>query len=159
MNTPVHSSPTPNRGRIHDGPIVRVLQAKAGKLSRAARLAMNNPTRRSLLKVLTAREGGIYYHELIDYLPVSERWTRELVADLRRAGIVKTPGSPALIQFTSHEMMIAVEELLAFLAADWVENVVKDVQTALETLAPNATHHYLEDYLKTMSRILRGTGG
>lgn len=159
MNTTVHSSRVEEYGRIHDGSIVRVIQSTAGKLGKVAHLVQDNPTRRTLLKVLATHDGGIGYADLCSYLPVSERWVRELVADLRNAGIVETPGNPALIQFTSDDMMIAVKELLAFLSADWAELAAKGAKTALRTLSPTTDDHHFKQYLQTMSKLLRGRRG
>mgnify|MGYP006286144149 CR=1 FL=1 len=161
MNTPVQGSPVQGQCRNTGGTIVRVLQGTASKLRRAARLAMDNPTRRSLLKMLVTHNNGVTYQQLFEALPVSERWVREIVADLRREGVVETPGNPALIQFTSHDVMVAVKEVLAFLASDWVDTITgeKDVQTALSSSSSSAPAFDTEKYLKTIAGILRGTGG
>ena len=155
MNTPLHSSHEDGVGRNTGGRIVRVLATTKGKLHRAARLAMDNPTRRSLLKVLATHDKGVTYRTLFKTLPVSERWVRELVADLRRDGIVEVEGNPALIQFTSEKVMLAVKEVLAFLASDWADAVTSpgSSRTALSTAAGAGA---VEDYLKEMHRLFRG---
>lgn len=136
----------------------RVLEAGGADLARTARLSLSNPTRRALLKRLCAAPNGVTYRSLIDSLPVGERWVRRLVADLRASGIVRTPGSPALIQFASRRVELAIREVLAFIASDWVDAISQCYQTALTTANSPSTSD-IENYLKTMSGLLRGKRG
>lgn len=162
MNTRQQSSTRGGLGRNTGGSIVRVLEHHTGKLRRAARLALHNPTRRTLLKVLATHDNGVTYRDLFEYLPVSERWVREIVADLRREGIVETPGNPALIQFTSREVMVAVKEVLAFIASDWIDAITgeKPPKTGLSpSSTAESSPQQTENYLKTMVKIIRGQGG
>jgi len=162
MNTGVHSSSTGGRRHCAGQSIVRVLDTARPRIERAARLAMANPTRRSLLKRLVL-EDGVTYRDLIKSLPVSERWVRELVADLRREGVVKTPGNPATIAFASEKIRVAVQEVLAFLASDWAENTATDsgTTTGLSSLSASTTgssSSELKKYLQSMGKLLRGKG-
>lgn len=147
MNTSVHSSHGARRYRLL-GPI---LDAHASRVERAARLALQNPTRRTLLKLLADR-GRVTYRDLFDALDVSERWVRELVADLRRAGIVETPGNPAIIRLASTDMELVIKEVVQFLASEWVDAVRGRSTT------PTATTP-AKDYLKSMTKLLRGDSG
>lgn len=160
MNTPVQSSHEGGRHRNTAGKLVRILETRGRKLRRTARLALQNPVRRRLLKYLTLHDNGVTYRQLFEVLPVSERWVRELVADLRRDGLVETPGSPAQIQFTTDDLALAVKELLAFIASEWVDAFARDSEaaTALDLLT-NDPDHESSKYIRSMVRILRGDGG
>lgn len=156
MNTPVHSSRTGGPHRNTGGSIVSVLEGTRSKLQRAARLALHNPTRRALLKVIATSSTGVTYRDLFDALPVSERWVREIVADLRREGIVETPGNPALIQFTSRDVMLAVKEVVVFLASEWIDAILPSNENNNNN---SPTTRYSKTYLQTMATIIRGRGG
>lgn len=162
MNTRVHDSRPSGPCRNGAGKVVDILEAKAGNLRDAARLAMNNPTRRKVLKLLVTSRSGVKYRTLFQTLDVSERWVREIVADLRRAGIVRTKGSPAHIEFVDVEMAAAVKEILAFLCSDWIEAITgeKDASTALSiNLSDRVSTAQTEQYMKTMVNLLRNGGG
>lgn len=122
---------------------------------------MHNPTRRKVLRLLSTRRNGVRYQTLFDGLNVSERWIRSLIADLREDGIVETPGNPALIRFTSEKIELAIKEILAFLDSDWIEAITdkREAMTALTTASSSQSLSQVEDYLKTMSSILRQPGG
>jgi HTH domain len=162
MNTPVHSSPPHQRRHNTGNSIVRVLETTAPKLRRAAQLALHNSTRRSVLKLLVTHDNGVTYQTLFDALPVSERWVRQIVADLRSEGIVKTPGNPALIQFTTRRVSIAIKELVAFLSSEWVAVVTDEHEgkTALSAdIVCGSSSKHLDHYLKTMVKLIRGERG
>lgn len=150
MNTPIHSSHGEGPCR-NTRPILSVLRTTADRVRRTARLALNNPTRRKLLKLIVSHPNGVTYRTLIDALDVSERWIRSIVADLRRDGIVETPGSPALIQFTSRDVALAVREVLSFIANEWADATAQPDHTA--DPAPS------RQYLKTLTNIIRTPGG
>ena len=154
MNTQVQKRSTGARCRN----IVHRLESERHKLDRAARLALHNPTRRKLLKLLCTRRNGLTYGDLMDALNVSERWVRELVRDLRDAGIVETPGSPALIQFTSERIEIVVREVLSFVSSGWIE-AIRSESHSLETALSHLDDKHKERYLAVMSKLLRGPRG
>lgn len=162
MNTRVHTSTNHRVGRGQKQHILRVLRTTKDKIGRIARVTVDNPNRRAVLKLLCSNNNGVTYQTVFDSLPVSERWARQLIGDLRRAGIVRTPGNPALIQFTSREIEVAVRELLEFIAAGWVEKV-KHIPESLPQSAPHriepSVDDYYTDYLKTMADFIRRPPG
>jgi hypothetical protein len=162
MNTGVHSTTKQGRCRDIAASIVRVLDTARPRIERAAQLAQRYPTRRKLLKRILI-EDGVTYQTLFETLDVSERRVRGLVADLRREGVVRTPGNPASIVFASDKIRLALQEVLAFLDSDWVEQVTNstdDAATALRSLSSNENeeNQTLERYLKLMGKLLRGRG-
>lgn len=159
MNTRVQGSHSGGRWRNNRPGIVRVLETTRDRLAATARLTFQNPTRQALLKVLCTHDTGVPYRMLFDALPVSERHVRELVRDLRDAGIVETPGNPALIQFTTRDVMVAAKEVLAFIASDWVAAVTGDeTHPRGEDHSPTGTEPHTDrtGYLQVMSSIIRG---
>lgn len=163
MNTGVHSSPGQGRGRNTAGGILRVLDTVRGRIQRASRLAHQYETRRRLLKTLILNPGGLTYRELQNTLNVSDRWTRKLVADLRAEGVVETPGNPSIITFASEEIELAIRELLAFLASDWVTNVTTNPENGSSLLSKTTdaapSGEDIEKYLQLMAGLLRGNTG
>lgn len=160
MNTPLHGSTDNCASRNTLPSLVRVLRDHAGRLARTTRLALHNPTRRRLLKALALNPAGLTYRELFRYLPdMTERWVRELVADLRRDGIVETPGNPAIVVFASEDVSAAVREVLRFLESDWIEAAASTGERMIERQGENSdVLGGLESYLETMTKMLKHGG-
>lgn len=142
------------------GYLLNALQRTQHKLERVARLTLGNPNRRKVLKLLVCSPQGLRYQTLFDALDVGERWIRSLIADLRNAGIVVTPGNPANIQFSTEEIELAVRELVRFLDADWVASITTNEPRECNlSPIPQASHEDAEEYLKIIAEILRGKPG
>lgn len=73
--------------------------------------SVENPNSRTILHVV-AREGGADYATLEDATGLNNRWTRELVSELRENGLLATVGSPSTVVYPDSEIQNAALDVL-----------------------------------------------